>query len=95
MNQNKFVPQATLGFKHQTTLVLVSFVLAGLGPTAFTVCVVGFRLSLGCFLAKGLVGADILELMELVKPNVFISFRTSAVQSLVPREIASIVRLRE
>lgn len=93
-NQNELVPQATLGFKHQSALVFVSFTFAGFRPAALTVGVIGFGLNFWDFFPKGLVGADVLEFVELMEQNVFVTFRTSTIQGLVPKAIVNVIRLR-
>ena len=76
------VPETTLGFEDQTSLVLVPLALV---RSRGTVTIFGFRFhSDSGFLAPSLVWADVLQAMEFVQENVFVTLRATSVQGFVP-----------
>ena len=82
-DQNVFVPQTTFRFENQTTFVLVFLVFAGDCNGSIPL----FHLSLhygGGLLPKGLVRRNILQSVEFVQQNIFVSLSTTSIQSFIP-----------
>jgi hypothetical protein len=78
-DQDELVPEATLGFEHQTTFEFIAFVLGG---RSF-LCSFGFHFGLR-LVSPGFIGTHILQTMELVQENVLIALSTTTIERFVP-----------
>ena len=87
-DEDKLVPEAALRLKDEAALELVA--LAGRrrrGPVA----VLGLGLEDGRLVLAGkLVGADVLEPVELVQENILVALSTSAVERPIPGSVRSV-----
>lgn len=84
-DEDKLVPKTPLGIKNQASFVFVPLAFGLLASLTFLLV---FDFGKGCsFFAPLFVGRDVLETVELMKQDVFVTFRTTTVECLIPRSI--------